>query len=406
MIFIFVFGCTYRNMPNESEKPTGVNLTQQLNETIIDDNEEDTGEEEDNEEELSFEDIVWQQRINNSFTPKNCSAVERKFTNKHYQGKLIDTHIHIAPMPDSSPYEDIEIENDEPTMGFNVNITDYVCMMDYEGTSKVFGFFAVWEPVPEMIKLVNRTMSEYPDRFVPFIMASGEDDKPDGFPTVDAQTLSQMLSIDPGLFVGYGEIGLYARGGHGGPKGSPALLPDSNMLKEIYPVIRNQSLVVYFHLGEGQKESFERVLDANPDINFIWHGDQLVSYGNGEEDLSSIEDILYDHPNAYYGVDELYGGEWILKPEVGKEEFLAHFEEYNPLIEKDLDTWKEFIERHPDQVIWGTDRGWSSGWSVVDPEVALTLNDYSRYFIGHLNPDVQEKFAYKNAEKLINKSYE
>jgi hypothetical protein len=30
----------------------------------------------------------------------------------------------------------------------------------------------------------------------------------------------------------------------------------------------------------------------------------------------------------------------------------------------------------------------------------LVLNDYSRMFIGRLDPSVQEKFAYKNAEKL------
>ena len=72
------------------------------------------------------------------------------------------------------------------------------------------------------------------------------------------------------------------------------------------------------------------------------------------------------------------------------------------MLGKDLATWKDFIERHPDQVLWGTDRGVGSTWSL-DPEVALTLNNYTRAFIGRLDPSVQEKFAYKNAERLFSK---
>ena len=141
-------------------------------------------------------------------------------------------------------------------------------------------------------------------------------------------------------------------------------------------------------------------MEQNPDINFIWHGDQLIQCESCSQTLEEVEDILENHPNAYYGVDELYGDVWLLKPEVSKEEFLEHFEAYGPLIEKDLATWKDFIEKHPDQVIWGTDRGWSAPWSL-DTDVALTLNDYSRFFIARLDPSVQEKFAYKNAEKLF-----
>ena len=42
-------------------------------------------------------------------------------------------------------------------------------------------------------------------------------------------------------------------------------------------------------------------------------------------------------------------------------------------------------------------------WSF-DKEVGWTLADYGRHFIALLDPDVQEKFAYKNAKKLIKKT--
>jgi hypothetical protein len=145
-------------------------------------------------------------------------------------------------------------------------------------------------------------------------------------------------------------------------------------------------------------------LRANPDINFVFHGDQLITYKDGKQDLSKIDDLLSKYPNVLYGIDELYGDKWLLRKEITKEEFLKHFEDFESLLEQDLATWKGFIERHPDQVVWDTDRGGLVVWSL-NLDVSLTLNNYSRAFIGRLDPNVQEKFAYKNAQRLIKKEF-
>ncbi len=355
--------------------------------------------------ELSFEEKVWQQRIDAAVAPVNCPAATRRtYPQGYYAEKLIDTHFHIANIPDSTPREfekGYQEESEHPRLGKDISIADIVCTLEHEGTAKALGFFPLYREIQEqMAQVVYETMQKYPDKFIPFIMPPDNDGSPDGFPTVEAQTLQEMLNIYPGLFEGYGEIGLYARGDNGGPTGAPELPPDSQRLADIYPIIRENNLVIYFHLGEGQKESFETALTANPDINFIWHGDQLIPYENGIQNLEHIDDILSNHPNAYYGIDELYGDIWLLRPEVSKEEFLAHFENQEELLEKDLATWKNFIDSHPNQVLWGTDRGWSSKWSI-DKDVGITLSDYTRAFIGRLSPDVQEKFAYKNAERLF-----
>lgn len=351
-------------------------------------------------EAMPFKNKIWGDSIDNAFTPIDCPTSTRVLSHAHYKGPMIDTHIHI-PHFEMLPFGGDTSENAQPILGVNVSMANYVCMMDYEGTKKVFAFFPVYEPLKkQFVDVVKRSMLEYPDRFVPFIMTPDRDDSLDGFPTVDAPTLKSMLETSPGLFEGYGEIGLYERGDNGGPKGSPALSPDSQRLLDIYPVVRQNKLIVYFHLGRGQKESFEKILEQNPDINFIWHGDQLIPYEHGEQNLSFIEEILSKHKNAFYGVDELYGDTWLLKPEISKEEFLAHFKNSEALLKKDLATWKKFIEKYPDQVLWGTDRGWSAPWSL-DPEIAETLNTYTRAFIGRLDPSVQEKYAYKNAEKLL-----
>src|SRR3989344_7307620 len=343
--------------------------------------------------ELSEEERHWESLFNKTFSDVDCpEAPERNFSDDYYTGPMIDAHIHIMSLPDGAPGQDYEGDN----LGIEFSMADWVCMMDYEGTSKALAFFPVWDPIrKESLDVVKMTMEKYPGRFIPFIMPPDDDGSPDGSPTVDAETLREMLEVYPGLFEGDGEIGLYDRSGV-----APALPPNSARLLEIYPMIREHKLVVYVHLGEGQKAAFEKVLDANPDITFIWHGDQLISCGDCENNLDDVEDILSDHPNVYYGVDELYGDVFLIRPEVKKEEFLAHFEDYEPLLEKDLDTWKRFIERHPDQVLWDTDRGVGAPWSL-DPEVAIALNNYSRYFIGHLDPEVQQKYAYRNAEKIF-----
>ena len=82
-----------------------------------------------------------------------------------------------------------------------------------------------------------------------------------------------------------------------------------------------------------------------------------------------------------------------------KEEFLTEFRaDFNILLEENIDKWKDEIEARPDRFVGGTDRG--NTWHF-DPEVGAILVEFSGAFIGSLDPEVQEKFAYKNAERLI-----
>lgn len=339
-------------------------------------------------------------RVDAAFTNERCpEASPRTYPDGSYTGPLYDTHIHIPAISELPIALALARErvNGSPVLGVNATMTDIACTFATEGTEKVFAFFSVYKETPKpMVDVVKRTSEAYPGMFIPFIMPPDHDDSPDGSPTVDAETLDTMLAIAPGLFEGYGEIGLYARDG-----GSAELPPDDPRLLDIYPIVRDQQLLVYVHLGEGHQDNFERALDLYPEVNFIFHGDQLVVYeADGHQNLNAIDEILTNHPNAHYGVDELYGDTWMLRPEVSKDEFLAYFANYEPLLAEDVTTWKAFIERHPNQVLWGTDRGWSAAWSL-DTDVGLLLTDYARAFIGRLDADVQEQFAYRNAERLL-----
>lgn len=336
----------------------------------------------------SKESDIWRMRIEAALAPTNClQVVGPTYGDISYSGPLIDTHYHIPHLPDHSPGEPL-LETEKPLLGENITIDNIICSLEQEHTAKVFAFFPVF---PEMdwqsLEVATRTMQRYPDKFVPFIMPPDNDNSIDGSPTVDAQVLEEMLNVYPGLFKGYGEIGLYAR-----KNGSAELPPDSERLLSIYPVIRKHKLVVYFHLGEGHKDNFERILEQNPDINFIWHGDQLS--------IEEVENVIKSHPNVYYTVDELYGDVFLVRPGKTKEEFLKHLEDYENLLQKDLDTWKAVIERNPDRFMWGTDRSDQVVWNH-SPDVGQAQANYGRAFIGRLAPDVQEKFAYKNAKRLF-----
>lgn len=261
------------------------------------------------EKELSPEEQVWQERIEKALALSPCPDIqEPEYPASYYQGPLLDAHLHIPAIPDWSPKEDNFPEDDVPKgrfggpqalLGWNVKMSEIACTVKQEGTHKNFAFFPVYEGETSLylLEIWNRAMHEYQQQFTPFIMSSGNDHEPDGFPTVDAKTLQEMLAVYPGLFEGYGEIGLYERENGG----SPELPPDALRLQEIYPLVRENNLVVYFHLGEGHKDNFEKVLRQNPDITFIWHGDQLS--------VSEVKDILSEYPNVYYGIDEFFGGE-------------------------------------------------------------------------------------------------
>ncbi|MDO8511170.1 MAG: amidohydrolase family protein, partial [Nanoarchaeota archaeon] len=354
----------------------------------------------DKEEELSVEERHWKRVFAKAFETVDCPEPRdpSSLPTGYYKGQMIDTHVHIFNLPGGEPGH-----SDEYYSGTNLGIAksmeEWVCMLRVEG-STTWGFFPVAEPViQESIDVVKITLEKYPNLFVPFITTAA----PDGNATVVAAELEKMLQIEPGLFKGYGEIGLYS---HGDVADLP---PDSLRLTEIYPVVREHNLVVYYHPGFGHKDALEKAASANRDITFIFHGGNLYNIlknqagiSHDEKILADIEEILNNNPNVYYGVDELYRGDWLLEPGNSKA-VLERFSDYDSLLELDLSLWKGFIERHPDQVLWGTDRGVSASWDK-EPDVALTLNNYTRVFIDRLDPLVQEKFAYRNAERIIEKN--
>ena len=80
----------------------------------------------------------YQERVDAAFADDGCAEFERTLSETAYTGELIDTHIHIASIPDGPHMDDhVHDVNQPPTMGLNITIPDYVCMMETEETKKI-----------------------------------------------------------------------------------------------------------------------------------------------------------------------------------------------------------------------------------------------------------------------------
>ena len=350
-------------------------------------------------------DLMWNQRVEEAFAPSDCPlAMKLDLLESDYKGPLIDTHFHMPQLWDASleadedgaSYERDVIRGNIPIdlqiLGKNITMTEIACRLEQVGIVSAYAFFYVESERPGQLRpsldVVLKTMDLYPTRFVPFIQPLCCNET---VPTVDESTLSKYLAIYPGLFLGHGEIVLYDLPQEGGGRKAEDYPPDSPLLLGVYQVARQHNLLVWMHPGVGHQDSLERVLRQHPDLSFIVHGEEIE--GN-------IGNLMARHPNIYFALNDLYGREYPLGDRNNKSSFLDILRNYGPLIEKDLSTWKELIETYPDRFMWATDRGSAGLWSY-DADVGQLLVDYARAFIGQLDPSVQEKFAYKNAQELL-----
>ncbi|PKB66197.1 MAG: hypothetical protein BZY81_07685 [SAR202 cluster bacterium Io17-Chloro-G4] len=185
---------------------------------------------------------------------------------------------------------------------------------------------------------------------------------------------------------------MYDQPREGGGRKAEDYPPDAPLLLGVYQVARERQLLVWLHPGEGHQDSLERVLNRHPDLTFIVHG---------EETESNIGNLMEKYSNIYFALNDLHGREYPLGDRNSKSRFLAILEDYEPLIEKDLATWQELIEKYPDRFRWATDRGGSAGLWSYDADAGQILVDYAREFIGRLDPEVQERFAYENAQRIL-----
>lgn len=317
-------------------------------------------------------------------TPKNaCSRTfSPQFGSKpYYTGPLFDAHFHMPTLIDFSTLGGHAAELAQGHTVDKYTLLDSIlCRFNEENVQGAIGFtIGAEEALAETIQTARSFNQRSSGKINLFLM-------PQIF-SIDA--LKNIAISNEGLFKGYGEIAMY----FGPQKGEN---PDSQKYLNIYEVAGKNNLIVMIHPDARQESSIENFLQKNPTVTFLIHGPEIEN---------SITGIIGRHPNAYYSIDAILlrfgspGG--LLYTASSKANFISTVNQnFNAMLNDAVSKWKARIEQYPDRFAWGTDR--SDEWTF-DEEVGVLLEEFGRAFIGRLDPAVQERFAYKNAERLLRK---
>ena len=265
----------------------------------------------------------------------------------------------------------------DPVLGKDVTLEEILCFFNKEEVKGAIGFYAL-DPTSlgDTLEVARNIKEESLGSIALFLMPI----------TLDAEKLDSLHQSNAGLFKGYGELGFY-------DVWLKPLTPSDPKLFNIYKVAKKHGLIVMMHPDAGQKSNIETALQNNPGVNFLLHGFQAEDY---------ITDLMDRYPNVYFSIDSA-----VLYPMMGlfmsgpKEVFISRFEqEFDSMLSQNISKWKGTIERYPNRFMWGTDRGVK--WHYNE-EISILFEEFARAFIARLDLSVQENYAYKNAEGLLQK---
>jgi len=317
----------------------------------------------------------------------NIKPTQRKYsTGPYYTGPLIESHLHmpvaskiVSTVAINAGFEDMPAYDNELTI-------DYIaCLFESEGIEKAFGFNVVPKMViGQSINKVKSNEKRHPGKFVHFYQPT-----PLAGLNPSPAEVQNILDDNPGLFQGYGEVKFaFSEVPNEDPK-------DKHNLA-MWDLADRNNLVVMMHPGPQHKEEAIFLLEKHPNVNFLFHSGSIGDW---------IYELLEDYDNAYFTLEPsnfLFGwdeGNGKFKFNPTKEEVLEYMNtNFDSALQDELAAEKARIETNPDKFLWGTDRWYTQHF---DAEVGAVVEEFGRSFIGQLDPSVQEKYAYKNAERIL-----
>ena len=185
------------------------------------------------------------------------------------------------------------------------------------------------------------------------------------------------------------------------------------VMLDLYDYAAKNNLIVMIHPESEDIDDLHVALSHNPNTIFLIHGiidsGGIMDSGAGGESISEPLDSLFEkHRNAYFSVDAalMLGYSLMDACMYDKDQFMATLGSdvlYKGLLSDSVDFWKPVIEKHPSRIMWGTDLFY---WWHYEPDVIQEIVGFGRDFIAHLDPAVQEGFAYRNALDMLDISEE
>lgn len=322
----------------------------------------------------------------------------REFSHKpYYTGPLIDAHIHLPTSSRIVSMVSVKLGHQSPVWDKDLS-SDYMnCLFETEGTLQVFGFHLLTKYSSEgEVRVAKHMDKKYPGKMTHFLMPTFISP----WINVNADVVRDILADNPGLFKGIGELKMF-----------DGRTPEDPFLIEMYELAKKYNLIVMMHPYDRHKKAVEKMIKQYPEVNFLLHGidESDERYGPDGERRDTIDWIIglmkrYD--NIYYSVDDtvsIFG--WKREHEKinpTKEESLPYIrEEFDGKLKRLVQRWKPNIALYPDRFLSGTDR--HQDWHF-DQDASGLIVEFKRAFIGQLDPAVQEKYAHKNAQKLLENS--
>ena len=310
----------------------------------------------------------------------------------YYTGPLLDAHFHMPAAFAPPPVVAHELPYEIAVFDDHVSKDGLICMLDKQNIKSVIGFYPVLDNLPlDSIKDMKYFEEKHPDRVNAFLLPiSISQWMKDEWPVLPGQDLEQYLEMLP-FTKGYGEFAFYLevyerQGEH--------LEADDPEMIETYEILEKRNMIFMSHPGNRDMPALLKMIEKYPNIIFLFHGEEIKK--------PQLSQILEKYTNVYYSLDYNMISNCCLhnNPQTdSKETFLPKYRDtFEQTMKDELRIWKPIIEKHPDKIMWGTDilKPWH-----IDEEVQPLLIEMSRSFIGGLDPAVQEKYAYKNAERML-----
>jgi predicted TIM-barrel fold metal-dependent hydrolase len=204
-----------------------------------------------------------------------------------------------------------------------------------------------------------------------------------------------------GLFWGVGEIVLYE-------SGLQSVTFDSPVMQTVFKVVNELKGIVMIHPSNvdrgGRPTSLAEIepsVRKYPDAIFLFHGSSEV-FNLAVQLMSKYPNVYFtmDAVNWIFGRGAVEGGNPLSDDNVGS--FLTKVNRVglkDRLVEDGLKRVAPLLQQYPDRIMWGTDIG--STWHFEEPVVTDVVISLSRQLIGRLPADIQEKYAYKNAQRVF-----
>ena len=319
---------------------------------------------------------------------------------ERYRGPLFDAHAHLVGTQDRehNAAEDNRVHINPETAG------KLFATLDRENIIGLIGFLPVEHedfvgndgfnrPYQEQtLAVVNRC----DNKLIPFLHPQTLIDIPPKTASHKLLTLiDRNYKGNPIPFRGIGEI---HSGGLLTDSYADMRLVDPAML-ELYDYAATNDLIVMIHPELSDIEDLHGALRHNINTIFLLHG--LVD--SVETIAEELETLFREHKNVYFSIDaNLIPGYGLHNSQVrNKEHFLANLHSqpmYYRLLASALVYFKPLIEAHPTRMMWGADLIYS--WNF-EPDVIHELAQFARDFIAGLDPEVLERYAYRNAMEML-----